>query len=90
MKDFCATGKSLQARAAAYDHVFKMRLHDFFSDAKRTNNDDEMREIERIGVHHRETDEAFRRHQRLCEICTEALISHGRPQALPAPLSPLD
>jgi hypothetical protein len=90
MTDLCAMGRNLQARAAAYDHVFKMRLHDFFSNANRKKNEDEMREIERIGVHHREIDEAFRRHQRLCEICTEALIRQGRPQAVPTALSPLD
>jgi hypothetical protein len=90
MTDLCAMGRSLQARAAAYDHVFKMRLHEFFSDANRTKNEDEMREIEQIGVHHREIDDAFRRHQRLCETCAEALISQGRPQTAPAPLSALD
>ncbi len=90
MTDLCALGRSLEARAAAYDHVFKMRLHDFFSDSNRAKNEGEMREIEQIGVHHRELDEAFRRHQRLCETCAEALIGHGKPQAVPAPLSPLD
>lgn len=90
MTDLCTLGRSLQDNAAAYDHVFKTRLHNFFSDANRSTNEDDMREIEQLGVHHRELDEAFRRHQRLCDTCAEALISHGRPVAAPVPLSPLD
>ena len=90
MSDLCEFGRSLQARASAYDQVFKMRLNQFFSDADRSANENEMREIEQLGVHHRELDEAFRRHQRLCETCADALISHGQPVAAPAPLSPLD
>lgn len=90
MSDLCTLGRSLQAKADAYDHVFKTRLLNFFSDANRSKNEDEMREIELLGIHHRELDEAFNRHQRLCDKCAEALISHGRPAPVPAPLSPLD
>jgi RNA polymerase-binding transcription factor DksA len=90
MSDLCELGRSLHAKASAYDHVFKSRLNKFFSDADHAKSESEMREIEQLGVHHRELDEAFRRHQRLCETCEEALISRGRRLAVPAPLSPLD
>jgi hypothetical protein len=90
MSELCELGRSLQARASAYDHVFKTRLHKFFSDPDHAKNENEMREIEQLGMHHRELDEAFRRHQRLCETCEEALISRGKPLPGPTLLSPLD
>lgn len=90
MSDLCAIGRGLQDRAAAYDHVFKTRLLAFFSDSVNAKEEAEMREIERLGVYHREADEAFTRHQQLCDRCAEALTAHLRRVAAPVPLSPLD
>lgn len=89
MSDLCSVGRGLQDKAAAYDHVFKTRLLAFFSDSGKAKQESEMREIERLGVYHREADEAFTRHHRLCDRCSEALTAHPRPAA-PVPLSPLD
>jgi hypothetical protein len=59
MSDLCSIGRGLQDKAAAYDHVFKTRLLAFFSDSIKAKQEAEMREIERLGVYHREADEAF-------------------------------
>jgi hypothetical protein len=85
MNDLCAIGRGLQDKAAAYDHVFKTRLLAFFSDAHNSRNEDEMLEIERLGVHHRAADEAFNRHQQLCDACAKAMNTQARSAALAAP-----
>ena len=86
MNDLCPIGRGLQDKAAAYDHVFKTRLLAFFSDTHNARNEDEMLEIERLGVHHRAADEAFNRHQQLCETCAKAMNTQARPGAILAPL----
>ena len=86
MNDLCPIGRGLQDKAAAYDHVFKTRLLAFFSDTHNSRNEDEMLEIERLGVHHRAADEAFNRHQQLCDTCAKAMNTQARPAAILAPL----
>jgi hypothetical protein len=81
MNDLCPIGRGLQDKAAAYDHVFKTRLLAFFSDTHNLSNEDQMLEIERLGVHHREADEAFNRHQQFCDTCAMAMNTQARPAA---------
>jgi hypothetical protein len=59
-------------KAAQADDVFKKRLLEFFSGAKR--DDLEMKQIEVLGERHREADEAFHRHKRFCAICVETHV----------------
>ncbi|MBZ5490589.1 MAG: hypothetical protein LAO76_06630 [Acidobacteriia bacterium] len=53
--------------------MFKARLLEFFSSAKKDDN--EMQEIETLGDTHREADEAFHRHKRFCTACAEASVA---------------
>ena len=86
MNDLCPIGRGLQDKAAAYDHVFKTRLLAYFSDTHNSRNEDEMLEIERLGVHHRAADESFNRHQQLCDTCAKAMNTYPSPAAITAPL----
>jgi hypothetical protein len=71
-KDLCARGRDLFSKASQADELFKARLLEFFSSAKK--DDPEMKRIEALGGNHREADEAFHRHQRFCMTCAEAPV----------------
>jgi hypothetical protein len=90
MNDLCPIGRRLQDKAAACDRVFKTQVLAFFSHSNKSRSEDEMLEIERLGIYHRGADEDFHRHQQLCDKCSEAMTAHVRLEAAPAPLSPLD
>ena len=66
-QEMCLRGKELYSKATHADDVFKNRLLDFFASVKK--DDREMKEIEVLGDSHREADEAFHRHQRMCNVC---------------------
>jgi hypothetical protein len=68
-QELCTRGKELFSKASQADELFKTRLLEFFSSAKK--DDPEMKRIEALGENHREADEAFHRHQRFCTICVE-------------------
>jgi len=53
--------------------LFKVRLLEFFSRAKK--DDKEVKQIEFLGDSHREADEAFHRHKRFCAVCAEAPVA---------------
>jgi hypothetical protein len=72
-QQLCTRGRELFLKATQADDVFKARLHEFFSSAKK--NDLEMKRIEKLGERHREADEAFHRHQRFCAVCAEAPVT---------------
>jgi len=59
-------------KAVQADDVFKKRLLELFSRAKR--DDLEMNQIEVLGERHREADEAFHRHKNFCAICIETHV----------------
>jgi hypothetical protein len=59
-------------KAAQADDVFKKRLLELFSRAKR--DDMEMKHIEVLGERHREADEAFHRHKKFCAVCVETHV----------------
>jgi hypothetical protein len=71
-QELCPRGKELLAKAAQADDVFKKRLLDFFSAAKK--DDQEMKHIEALGERHREADEAFHRHKKFCAVCVETHV----------------
>jgi hypothetical protein len=66
-QEMCLRGKELYSKATLADDVFKNRLLDFFASVRK--DDREMKEIEVLGDSHREADEAFHRHQRVCNVC---------------------
>ena len=68
-QELCARGRELFTRASHADELFKARLLEFFSSAKK--DDQEMNRIEMLGETHREADEAFHRHKRFCQVCAE-------------------
>jgi hypothetical protein len=68
-QELCARGRELFTRASHADELFKARLLEFFSSAKK--DDQEMNRIETLGETHREADEAFHRHKRFCQVCAE-------------------
>jgi hypothetical protein len=68
-QQLCTRGRELFARASQADDLFKARLLEFFSSAKK--DDREMKQIEALGESHREADEAFHRHKRFCADCAE-------------------
>ena len=68
-QDLCARGRELFKKASQADELFKARLLEFFSSAKK--DDQEMKRIETLGESHREADEAFHRHQKFCMVCAE-------------------
>jgi hypothetical protein len=72
-QELCARGKELFSRASHADDLFKARLLEFFSSAKK--DDPEMKRIEELGENHREADEAFHRHQRFCTACAETQVA---------------
>jgi len=53
--------------------LFKVRLLEFFSRAKK--DDKEVKQIESLGDSHREADEAFHRPKRFCAVCAEAPVA---------------
>jgi hypothetical protein len=53
--------------------LFKSRLLEFFSRAKK--DDQDVKKIEALGESHREADEAFHRHKRFCAACAEAPVA---------------
>jgi hypothetical protein len=53
--------------------LFKSRLLEFFSRAKK--DDQDVKKIEALGESHREADEAFHRHKRFCTACAEAPVA---------------
>ena len=65
----CERGRELLKKASQADELFKARLLEFFSGAKK--DDQEMKRIEELGENHREADEAFHRHKRFCAACAE-------------------
>ncbi|MGZ4828966.1 MAG: hypothetical protein ACXVJL_02855 [Candidatus Angelobacter sp.] len=68
-QELCTRGRELFSKASQADELFKARLLEFFSRAKK--DDQEMQRIEALGESHREADEAFHRHKRFCTICAE-------------------
>ena len=68
-QELCLRGRELYSKASLADDVFKARLLQFFASVKK--DDQEMKQIETLGVCHREADEAFHRHKRFCQICAE-------------------
>jgi hypothetical protein len=68
-QQLCTRGRDLFTRASQADDLFKARLLEFFSSAKK--DDREMKQIEVLGERHREADEAFHRHKRFCADCAE-------------------
>jgi hypothetical protein len=71
-QELCTRGRELFSKASQADELFKTRLLEFFSSAKK--DDPEMKRIEALGENHREADEAFHRHQRFCTACAEAPV----------------
>jgi len=69
----CSRGAELFAAATHADAQFKSRLARFFSSKKK--DDQEMKEIENLGAHHRDLDEAFHRHKRICETCARTAVT---------------
>jgi hypothetical protein len=69
----CSRGAELFAAATQADEEFKAKLVRFFSNHHR--NDQEMHLIEALGSRHRELDEAFQRHKRLCDVCSGAPVN---------------
>lgn len=63
----CSRGAELFQTAAGADEVFKARLIEFFSHTRK--DEQEMKDIEVLGIRHREADEAFHRHRKFCETC---------------------
>ena len=72
-QELCARGRELFKKASQADELFKARLLEFFSSAKK--DDQEMKRIETLGESHREADEAFHRHQRFCMVCAAAPVA---------------
>ena len=72
-QELCARGRELFKKASQADELFKARLLEFFSSAKK--DDQEMKRIETLGESHREADEAFHRHKRFCRACAEAPVA---------------
>jgi hypothetical protein len=72
-QELCVRGRELFSKASQADELFKARLLEFFSSAKK--DDPEMKWIEALGEKHREADEAFHRHKRFCTICAEAPVA---------------
>jgi len=68
-QELCARGRELFKKASQADESFKARLLEFFSSAKK--DDQEMKRIETLGESHREADEAFHRHKKFCAACAE-------------------
>jgi hypothetical protein len=68
-QELCARGRELFKKASQADESFKARLLEFFSSAKK--DDQEMKRIETLGESHREADEAFHRHKKFCTACAE-------------------
>jgi hypothetical protein len=71
-QELCARGRELFSTASQADELFKTRLLEFFSSAKK--DDPEMKRIEALGESHRNADEAFHRHQRFCMTCADAPV----------------
>jgi hypothetical protein len=72
-QELCKRGRELFSKASQADDVFKARLLEFFSRAKK--DDQEVKQIEALGESHREADEAFHRHKRFCAVCVEAPVA---------------
>jgi hypothetical protein len=72
-QELCARGRELFKKASQADELFKSRLLEFFSSAKK--DDQEMKRIEALGDNHRDADEAFHRHKRFCAACAEAPVA---------------
>jgi hypothetical protein len=72
-QQLCTRGNELFTRASQADELFKARLLEFFSNARK--DDREMKKIEALGDSHRDADEAFHRHQRFCTACAEAPVA---------------
>ena len=71
-QELCARGKDLLAKVSVADDAFKARLLEFFSAAKK--DDQEMKQIEELGERHREADEVFQRHKKFCTVCAETHV----------------
>jgi hypothetical protein len=72
-QELCVRGRELFKKASQADELFKARLLEFFSCAKK--DDQEMKRIEALGESHRDADEAFHRHKRFCTACAEAPVA---------------
>lgn len=72
-QQLCTRGRELFSRASQADDLFKVRLLEFFSKAKK--DDQDVKQIEALGERHRDADEAFHRHQRFCAVCAEAPVA---------------
>jgi hypothetical protein len=72
-QQLCTRGTELFSKASQADDLFKARLLEFFSKAKK--DDQDVKQIEALGERHREVDEAFHRHKRFCAVCAEAPVA---------------
>jgi hypothetical protein len=72
-QQLCKRGRELFSKASQADDVFKERLLEFFSRAKK--NDHQVKQIEVLGESHREADKAFHRHKTFCAVCAEAPVA---------------
>jgi hypothetical protein len=72
-QQLCTRARELFTRASKADELFKAQLLEFFSSRKK--DDREMKQVEALGEHHRDADEAFHRHKRFCVACAEAPLA---------------
>jgi len=77
--DLCSRGVELQDVAARADQVFKTSIVQFFSTSKK--EDREMQQLEVLGDLHRQADDAFHRHLKLCSACGHLHEVAARPAA---------
>ncbi len=70
----CSRGAELFAAANHADEEFKAKLVRFFSAADR--DEQEMYVIEALGARHRDLDDSFQQHRRLCTNCAQAASTH--------------
>ncbi len=77
--NLCPRGVKLSEAAYQADHVFKSSLVQVFSKLKK--KEQELHELEALGVRQRDADEAFHRHKRFCAVCSEVPQTAARHTA---------
>lgn len=77
--DLCPRGVELQEVAASADQIFKTSIVRFFSTSKKDDRD--MQQLEILGDLHRQADDAFQRHLKLCSVCGHLHEVAARPTA---------
>lgn len=71
MKQLCIRGAQIRKRVAEADQIFKSTLLRYFSESER--NESQRLHLETLAAEKGEAEDAFRRHQKLCSMCAEAL-----------------